>query len=260
MQRSERGTNVLVVEDNDEMRHFLERQLIANNYNVVCASNGVEALNMLGNHIINVIVSDVMMPEMDGLELCRRVKTDIAYSHMPVILLTAKTNVKDKIEGLETGADAYIEKPFTMDYLFANIESLVKSRKRLRELFSKQALVPVDSSNGLTKVDEEFLRKLNEIIMENYQDSEFNMDSIIGIMNMSRSSFYRKIKGILDLSPNDYIRIVRLSKAAELLKNGNESITEICYMVGFSSPSYFAKCFQKQYGVLPKDYVAQQQD
>ena len=260
LQRSERGTNVLVVEDNDEMRHFLERQLIANNYNVVCASNGVEALNMLGNHIINVIVSDVMMPEMDGLELCRRVKTDIAYSHMPVILLTAKTNVKDKIEGLETGADAYIEKPFTMDYLFANIESLVKSRKRLRELFSKQALVPVDSSNGLTKVDEEFLRKLNEIIMENYQDSEFNMDSIIGIMNMSRSSFYRKIKGILDLSPNDYIRIVRLSKAAELLKNGNESITEICYMVGFSSPSYFAKCFQKQYGVLPKDYVAQQQD
>lgn len=259
LQKGDPGTCVLVVEDNEEMLTFVERQLIASHYKVVRATNGVEALKVLEQNIVNVIVSDVMMPEMDGFELCRRVKTDISYSHLPVILLTAKTNEKDKIEGLETGADAYIEKPFTIDYLLAVMESLLRSRKKLHELFSKQAILPTEGQqNGLSKVDEDFLRRLNEIIMENYHDSEFNMDSVIGIMNMSRSSFYRKIKGILDLSPNDYIRIVRLRKAAELLKAGNESITEICYMVGFSSPSYFSKCFQKQYGVLPKEYAAQQ--
>ena len=259
LQKGDPGTCVLVVEDNEEMLTFVERQLIASHYKVVRATNGVEALRVLEQNIVNVIVSDVMMPEMDGFELCRRLKTDISYSHLPLILLTAKTAEKDKIEGLETGADAYIEKPFTIDYLLAVMESLLRSRKRLHELFSQQAILPTDStSNGLSKVDEDFLRRLNEIIMENYHDSEFNMDSVIGIMNMSRSSFYRKIKGILDLSPNDYIRIVRLKKAAELLKEGKESVTEICYMVGFSSPSYFSKCFQKQYGMLPKDYAAQQ--
>ncbi len=248
------NTSVLVVEDNDEMRRFIERQLINNNYRVFGVSNGVEALNLLQEQEVNVIVSDIMMPEMDGLELCRIIKSDISYSHIPVILLTAKSGIQDKIEGLETGADIYIEKPFSNEYLLACISSVVRNRERLREVLGKLPTT-IASAEGLSKMDKEFLRKLGEIVQENLQNPDFSMDDIVEMMNMSRSSFYRKIKGIMDVTPNDYIRIQRLKKAAELLSAKKDNVTEICYMVGFNSPSYFAKCFQKYYGVLPKDYA-----
>ncbi len=248
------SVSVLVVEDSHEMRKFLEKHLSEAGYRVFVAMNGVEALKVLSDHAVNLIVSDVMMPEMDGIELLKRVKSDLMYSHIPVILLTAKTQISDKIEGLESGADAYIDKPFSMRYLIANIAALIRNTERLRESFGKQPFATTLKTGGLSKMDEEFLKRLNEVILQNYMNPDFSMDEVVEIMNMSRSSFYRKIKGILNLTPNDYIRLERLKKAAELLKEGKMNVTEICYAVGFNSPSYFAKCFYRQYGVLPKDF------
>lgn len=244
---------ILVVEDNPDMQAFITRQL-SGYYSVLTASNGEEALRTLDDNYVNLVVSDVLMPIMDGFELCKTIKSKLDYSHIPVILLTAKTNIQSKIEGLELGADAYIEKPFSVEYLYACISSLIANREKLRQTFAKSPFVAVNTM-ALTKADEEFIKHLNEIILANLHNPDFGMDDIADILNMSRSSFYRKIKGILDLSPNEYLRLERLKQAAQLLKEGENRINEVCYRVGFNSPSYFAKCFLKQFGVLPKDFV-----
>ena len=210
--------------------------------------------NLDGNYV-NLVVSDVVMPVMDGFELCKTIKSDLNYSHIPVILLTAKTNIQSKIEGMELGADAYLEKPFSVEYLQACASSLIQNREKLRKAFAQSPFVAANTM-ALTKADEDFIKKLNEVIQVNYSNPEFSMDDMADSLNMSRSNFYRKIKGVLDLSPNEYLRLERLKKAAQLLKEGENRVNEICYMVGFNSPSYFAKCFQKQFGVLPKDFVS----
>lgn len=244
---------VLVVEDNPEMLAFIERQL-SSQYAVVTATNGREALEALDSNFVNLVVSDVVMPLMDGFELCKTIKSNVGYSHIPVILLTAKTNIQSKIEGMELGADSYIEKPFSPEYLLAVVSNLINNREKLRRDFAKSPFVAVNTM-ALTKADEEFIKKLNEIILSNLSNQEFSMDDMAESLNMSRSSFYRKMKGVLDLSPNEYLRIERLKRAAQLLKEGESRINEICYMVGFNSSSYFSKCFLKQFGVLPKDFA-----
>ncbi len=244
---------VLVVEDNPEMLSFVSRQL-SHEYSILTAVNGEEALHLLDENFVNLIVSDVVMPLMDGFELCKTVKSKLDYSHIPIILLTAKTNIQSKVEGLELGADAYIEKPFSPEYLQAAISSLIKNRENLRQTFAKSPFVAANTM-ALTKADEEFIKRLNDIILSNLHSPEFSMEDIAEILNMSRSNFYRKIKGVLDLTPSEYLRIERLKRAAQLLKDGENRVSEICYMVGFNSPSYFSKCFLKQFGVLPKDFV-----
>lgn len=194
------------------------------------------------------------MPEMDGLSLCDRIKSDLEFSHIPIILLTAKTNIQTKIEGMKSGADAYIDKPFSMEYLKACISSLLNNREKLRAAFANSPFIQANSM-AMSKADEKFLKTLNEVVFENMQNPDFCLDDMASILNMSRSSLNRKIKGILDLTPNDYIRLERLKKAAQLLNEGESRVNEICYMVGFNTPSYFTKCFQKQFGVLPKDFV-----
>ena len=251
--KKEKKYTILVVEDNPDMLSFVARQL-SHDYAILTATNGVEALQVLDEHFVNLIVSDVMMPHMDGFELCKAVKSNLDYSHVPVILLTAKNNIQSKIEGLELGADAYIEKPFSVEYLKASISSLMNNREKLRQAFAKSPFVAANTM-ALTKADEGFMKKLNEIISANLHDPDFNMDTMAELLHMSRSNFYRKMKGVLDLTPNDYLRLERLKLAAQLLKEGNERVNEICYKVGFNSPSYFSKCFQKQFGVLPKDFV-----
>ncbi|WP_300702466.1 hybrid sensor histidine kinase/response regulator transcription factor [Bacteroides sp.] len=243
---------VLVVEDNSEMLAFVSRQLSAS-YSVLKAANGAEALKILDEKDVNVIISDVMMPVMDGFELCKSIKSELNYSHIPVVLLTAKTDIQSKIEGLELGADAYIEKPFSVEYLNACVANLINNREKLRQAFAKSPFIAA-SSMALTKADEEFIQKLNEIIHANISNPDFSMEDMADCFNISRSNFYRKIKGVLDLSPNEYLRLERLKRAAQLLKEGEYRINEICYTVGFNSPSYFSKCFQKQFGVLPKDF------
>lgn len=246
---------LLVVEDDADMRTFITRQL-SPTYQILTAGNGQEALEILDDNYVNLIISDVMMPLIDGLELCDRLKSDLAYSHIPIILLTAKTNLQAKIAGLQSGADAYIEKPFSVEYLKVSISSLLKNRDKLRVAFAHSPFVSTGSV-AMTKADEAFLKTLNEVVLSNMQDSDFNLDDMASLLNMSRSSLNRKIKGILDMTPNDYIRLERLKKAAQLLREGECKVNEVCYMVGFNTPSYFTKCFQKQFGALPKDFAKQ---
>lgn len=255
LKRNEERVSILLVDDNMEMLNFIEKKLIAQNYRVIKAGDGREALKILANEYVDIVVSDVMMPEIDGMELVKRLKSDVNYSHIPVILLTAKTRMEDKLTGLESGADAYIEKPFAVEYLIANIAMLLRNRERMRHSLESMPLTKV-SGKGLTKVDEEFLRKINEIIQGNFNNPDFSMEDVISAMGMSRTTFYRKIKGLLDLNPNDYIKMERLKRAAQLFNEGHVSVSEVCYMVGFSSPGYFTKCFQKQFGMSPKEYIS----
>ena len=244
---------LLVVEDSLEMQAFVAKQL-SSEYQVLTAVNGVEALKVLEEYTVNLVISDIMMPEMDGLELCEHLKSELDYSHIPIILLTAKTTLQAKIEGMKLGADVYIEKPFSVEYLKVCVSNLLSNREKLRVSFAHSPFVQANSM-AMTKADEAFLKTLKEVVVANMQNSEFCLDDMASLLNMSRSSLNRKIKGILDLTPNDYIRLERLKKAAQLLQEGECKINEVCYMTGFNTPSYFTKCFQKQFGVLPKDFI-----
>lgn len=260
--RIEKGTDsqrkkatVLLVDDDVELLQF-EARFLSAHYHILTAENGVQALEQLKESNVNLIVTDVMMPEMDGFAFTERVKSDIEYSHIPVILLTAKVMAQSKVQGYELGADAYLEKPFSVEVLLARISNLLISREKLRESFLKHPFIGA-ATVALTKSDETFIRKLNEVVHEHISDADFNVEEMAESFSMSRASFYRKVKGILDLTPNEYIRVERLKKAAQLLKEDDYRISEICYMVGFNSPSYFAKCFQQQFGILPKDFQEQ---
>lgn len=245
--------SVLIVEDNKDMLAFVARQL-SPLYNVLTAGNGLEALEILEQEYVNLVISDIMMPEMDGLELCRELKSNLQYSHIPVILLTAKTNLESKIEGLEQGADAYIEKPFSVEYLRVNVANLLSNRERLRRRFIESPFVKADTV-AQTKADEAFIQKLNQYLSCRLDDTNMTVEDMAEAMNMGRSNFYRKLKGILDMTPNEYLRVERLKKAAQLMKDKKYGVVEISYMVGFNTPSYFSTCFKKQFGVLPKDFV-----
>lgn len=244
---------LLVVEDSLEMQSFVVKQL-SSEYQVLTALNGVEALNVLKEHTVNLVITDIMMPEMDGLELCEHLKSELDYSHIPIILLTAKTTLQAKIEGMKLGADVYIEKPFSVEYLKVCVSNLLSNREKLRASFAHSPFVQTGTM-AMTKADETFLKTLKEVVVANMQNPDFCLDDMASLLNMSRSSLNRKIKGILDMTPNDYIRLERLKKAAQLLKEGECKINEVCYMTGFNTPSYFTKCFQKQFGILPKDFV-----
>ncbi|RGN36482.1 hybrid sensor histidine kinase/response regulator transcription factor [Bacteroides oleiciplenus] len=244
---------VLVVEDNEELQSFLTVQL-SKYYKVLTANNGMEAMEVLKDQIVNLIVSDIMMPLKNGLELCNEIKSNIETCHIPVILLTAKTTLNNKIEGLNSGADAYMEKPFAMPHLLVQIKNLLESRMKLRQNFANSPYIATNSM-AQNKADEDFLNKLTEIIRQNLDDDTFNIDDLAREVNMSRTSLHRKIKVITELTPGDFIRIIRLKKAAELLLEGEYRINEICMIVGIRSLSYFSKSFQKQFGVLPKDFA-----
>lgn len=244
--------SLLVVEDNLEMQAFIRRQLMQH-YHVVTADNGRQAIEKLDTEEIHLVVSDVMMPILDGMELCNRIKQDLNYSHIPVILLTARVGMQASIQALQQGADAYIEKPFSTDYLLAIIQNLIRSREQLR-LAYRTLPDTTASSVVISQTDDDFLQRLHSVTIAGMKNSDFSVDQMAAAMAMSRSSLNRKIRAVLDLSTGDYIRIERLKYAAELLSSGQYKINEVCYMTGFNTPSYFARCFQKQFGVLPGAY------
>lgn len=249
-------SKVLLVEDNIDLLNLVEDAL--NSYfTILKAENGRQALEIVSKENIDIIVSDIMMPDIDGLELTKRLKSDINYSHIPIILLTAKTTIDSKIEGLEYGADVYIEKPFSVKYLHKQIENLLKLRQTFQRLIISHPSIETKVDISISKKDQEFIEKLHIEIENHIAELDFSIDNIAETMFMSRSSFYRKIKSITGMSPNDYLKVFRLNKAAELLLENNHSIAEICDQVAFSSSSYFAKCFKAQFGVLPKDYAAE---
>ena len=244
---------ILLVDDNEEILEFLER-ILKNKYDILKAENGNNALQILDKEAVQLIVSDVMMPVMDGFELCKTIKSSLEYSHIPIILLTAKDGIQSKIEGLELGADAYIEKPFSKEHLQAQIASLLNNRNIIREYFASSPLVHIKSI-AHTKADEIFLETLHETISKNIEDTDLDVEKLAQIMNMSRITLYRKIKAISVLTPIELINITRLKRAAELLAEGSHRIFEVSYMVGFSSQSNFARNFQKQFNVTPSEYM-----
>jgi DNA-binding response OmpR family regulator len=248
---------ILLVDDNEEILEFLERTLHPK-YTIFKAEDGQQAIKILQEEAIQLVISDVMMPVMDGFELCKIIKTTIEYSHIPVILLTAKNTIQSKIEGLELGADAYIEKPFSKEHLQAQIASLLNNRNMMREYFANSPLVHIKSM-AHTKADERFLETLNDTICTNIEDVDLDVEKLARIMNMSRITLYRKIKAISVLTPIEVINITRLKKAAELLAEGDHKIYEISYMVGFSSQSNFARNFQKQFNITPTEYMHSKQ-
>lgn len=244
---------LLIVDDNADVRDFLSDSFKAT-YSILLAKNGKEGLELLKQEAADLIISDVMMPVMDGIEFCKELKENVLYSHIPFILLTAKTDNDSKVTGIKIGADAYIEKPFSLQVLRAQIENLLESRKKLRKKFSEMPFVPLGSV-AVNKADEQFLNRLNEIIEKNISNMDFSIDLMAEQLCISRSGLFSKIKTLVEMTPNELIQLVRLKKAAELLSTRKYRINEICYQVGFNNPSYFSRCFQKQFGVLPKDFI-----
>lgn len=244
---------VLVVEDNPQMQQY-EKQKLSPYYNIITASNGEEALQMLQENEVDIIVSDAMMEPMGGFELCRRVKQDVKISHIPLILLTALTLDSAKIEGMEAGADSYIEKPFSMDYLLSTIKNLLKARQSVKTNYATSPFLPMETV-AISHADEEFLARLKEVMDKNLTDSDFDIQKMAEEMCMSRTGLNRKLRGVLNLTPNNYIKIERLKKAAYLMKTQDYKVNEVCYKVGFTSPSYFTQCFYKQFGLLPKEFI-----
>ncbi|WP_373787197.1 response regulator, partial [Bacteroides heparinolyticus] len=217
--------------------------------------DGLDALEKMKENDVALIVSDWMMPRMDGIELCRKIRADQTTSHIPFILLTAKTDVDSRVEGLDCGADAYIEKRFSVQYLEACIKNLLDLRNLLRNKFSKMPMIPLTSVASNT-MDNKFLTRINEIIEQNFSNPELSVDFLAEQLCISRSGLFAKIKTLADVTSNELIQIVRLKKAAALLMENQYRISEICYMVGFNSPSYFAKSFQKHFGIKPREFVS----
>lgn len=245
---------MLIVDDNEEMLNFLSSSF-SDKYNILTAEDGMEALERLKENEVTLIVSDWMMPRMDGVEFCKTVRANQSTSHIPFILLTAKTDTNSKIEGMDCGADAYIEKPFSVQYLEACIKNLVDLRSLLRQKFSKMPLVPLNSIAN-NSMDDKFLSRMNEIIEENFSNPELSVDFLAEQLCISRSGLFAKIKTLANVTPNELIQVVRLKKAAALLAENKYRINEICYMVGFNNPSYFTKCFQKQFGMKPGEFIS----
>ena len=245
---------LLLADDNEEILEFLEHEL-NQKYTVLKAFNGQEALDLLKEHVVQLLISDVVMPVMDGFELCKIIKTDLEYSHIPVILLTAKNTLQSKIEGLELGADAYVEKPFSPEYLQVQIANLLTNRNKIKEYFASSPLVHIKSI-AYSRADEQFLEQINDSIIRNLEDPDLDVEKLARLMNISKPTLYRKIKSLSDLSPNDLINVTRLKKAAELLAEGRYKIYEVSNMVGYASQTNFGRNFLRQFGMTPSDYLA----
>ncbi len=245
---------ILIIEDDIELVKYIGK-LLEDKYSILTSYSCENGMEMIVNNEPDLIILDIMMPGMNGLELCQKLKNDIRISHIPVILLTALASVEDQIKGLSTGADAYISKPFHSGHLIVNIEKLIEQRKQLRAHFQREFYIKPDSSE-LQSMDEKFLNKVINYIKKNLSASDLNVETLSNEVGISATHLYRKIKSLTDLSPNELIRKLRLKKAAELLSAKQGTISEIMYEVGFSNHSYFAKCFHEEFGLSPREFVS----
>lgn len=244
--------SILIIDDNEDVLDFLSI-ILGENYKILLASNGEIAKDILDTEVVNLIISDIMMPGIDGFELCRLVKSNVEYCHIPIILLTSKNTYQAHIEGLEVGADAYIQKPFSQELLLMQISNLLKNRLKIKEHFASSPFEDVRVM-AHSKTDEAFLKKLDEYIRDNIKDPNIDIDKLAEHMFMSRTTFYRKIKSLSSLSPKELIDITRLKKAAGLVAENEYSLYEISKMVGYSSQSLFTRNFQKYFKVNPLEY------
>ena len=249
---------VLIVEDNKDLCNMLKLQL-EDKFNIYMANDGVEGLKKVHLYHPDMVVTDQMMPNMDGIEMLQRIRKDFQISHIPVIILTAKGNDEAKTKAISMGANAYIIKPFSKDYLVARIEQLLNERKLFRERVWQQPEEHKEEQDTyeqfLVKKDVQFIEKIHQVIEENLDNSDFNIDTIASTIGLSRSAFFKKLKSLTGFAPVDLVKEIRLNKSIELIKNSDMSISEIAFAVGFKDSGYFSKCFRKKYDQTPREYM-----
>lgn len=245
------GPIILVIDDNADIRTYV-KSLLSKEYRVLAAADGATGIRLAMKYVPDVIVSDVMMPGMDGVECCRRLKSELQTSHIPVILLTACSLDEQRIQGYDGGADSYISKPFNSQLLISRIRNLIANRQQLRQFFGDNQTIEKESVSDL---DKDFVSRFRALIEEKMKESELNVEDLGRDMGMSRVQLYRKLKSLTNYSPNELLRQMRLKKAASLLATSELSVSEIAYEVGFSSPSYFTKCYKEQFGESPTDFL-----
>ena len=250
---SDELSTVLIVEDNNDMRKYI-RTLLADRYYVLEATDGQSGLKLAKESVPDLIVSDVMMPIMDGLQLCKKLKEDVITSHIPVILLTARSTEAHQMEGYDSGADAYLTKPFSAELLISRIANLLKNRKQLKLLLDGKQ--NEESKEKISTPDKIFIDNLKEAIKKNMSNPNLRMDDLGDEIGLSRVQMYRKVKVLTGLSPTELLRQMRLQRAAALLSSTTKTVAEIAFEVGFNTPGYFSKCFKEQYGKQPTDLRA----
>ena len=248
---SKKKYTLLMVEDNTELRSYLKNAL-KQNYIITEASNGQEALTVAGKLIPDIILTDVVMPEMDGIAFCTALREDLKTSHIPVLMLTAKAMSDDLVKGIEAGADVYLSKPFEMKVLESQLKQLILNRQLLFNKYFGDILKTEVKDNG-TPLDKEFITKVLNYVHTNIDDPNLNVENLAEELKLSRSQLYRKIKALTGQTANQFLRAVRLEKSKEMILNTNDSIGEISFKVGFSSPSYFTSCFKSHFGILPTE-------
>lgn len=254
----EKEDTILLVDDNEEFLLLMKRKL-ATHYNILTATNGKKALEIVRSEDIDLMVSDYMMPEMDGIELCETMKQDINTSHIPVLMLTAKNSVEDQVRCFNAGANGYLTKPFDMKMLNARIDNLMKSNQKRQEKFRVDTEINVVALE-YQSTDEQFLEKAIECIEQHLIETEFDIDTFASELNVSKSTLNRKMKAMTGLSPVEFIRNIRLKHACTLLKKPFINVSEVAYAVGFSNPKYFTKCFKKEFDVTPTEYQKKEED
>ena len=243
--------SVLVIDDNEDIRSYVHT-LLHTDYTVIEAADGSEGIRKAMKYVPDLIISDVMMPGIDGIECCRRLKSELQTCHIPVILLTACSLDEQRIQGYDGGADSYISKPFNSKLLLVRLRNLMDNHKRLKQFFGDKITL---SKESVSEVDKGFVERFRELIEANLIDSELSVEELGSKMGLSRVQLYRKIKALTNYSPNELVRIARLKKAASLLASSEKTISEITYEVGFTSPSYFTKCYKDYFGESPTDFL-----
>ncbi|WP_342333127.1 response regulator [Pedobacter sp. FW305-3-2-15-E-R2A2] len=245
--------SILIIDDNEDILEFLS-EVLGDTYRLHLAESGEIAQQILDTEVVDLIISDIMMPGIDGFELCGLIKSNVEYCHIPVVLLTSKNTYKAHIESLEVGADVYVQKPFSPELLQLQLANLLKNRLKIKDHFASSPFEDVRVM-AHSKTDETFLKKLDEHIRKNIKDPNIDIDQLADHMNMSRPTFYRKVKSLSSLSPKELIDITRLKKATKLIAQNEFTLSEIAKMVGYSSQSLFNKNFQRYFNVTPLEYI-----
>ena len=248
-------TCILFIDDNKDLRELIQH-IFSKKYQIFIAENALQGLELLKNTPVDIIICDIMMPQMNGLEFCRQIKGDIQTNHIPIIMLTAKNATDDQIECYKAGAESYIAKPFEMKILQARIDNLLQSREQSRQSFRSKMEINISNLNYQTS-DEEFLNNAMQCVERHIQESEFDTVQMANELHISRSTLSRKCKVISGCTPLEFIRNIKLKYACALLKKKTISISEVAYATGFSSPKYFTKCFKEEFGMTPTEYQSQ---
>lgn len=244
---------ILLIDDNTELL-FVMKEMFRERYTVLTAADGQQAWDKLKNNEVDVVICDVMLPDANGWELCARMKGDLRFNHIPVIILTAKNGIEDRVASYEAGADGYIAKPFELKILFARVDNLIRSSKMRQAAFRKEENLDLESL-AYPSADKQFLQSIIDSIEQHLEESEFDLEQLAAEKNMSKSTLYRKIKSMTGMTPLDFIRNIKMKRACMMLFNRSHTISEVAYAVGFNSPKYFTRCFKDEFGVTPSEYL-----